>query len=426
MQFQACAYCDHPNPVGTNYCNDCGAALHLKPCRHCGAVAVAQARHCPACQAAFPVRPMIEVDIPWAVARHPHPRGEAGATEQPPATSSPAATHDSNTIDAASPALLATRRLIEKASERAGEHAAPAALVLPPRHDRDLQAPGRSLPRNPDRGDPAARFGPVDAMPVAARTRTAPLAPRAAAQPRRSQSLPVIVLSLIGLVIVVALLFLIDHAGTRDTVREVASPRKILLPQATEASPRAEAAAVPDPAVASTPTEAAAPDATEAVAAPTPTETAAAPDSTEAATKPAPAVAAAQPGPTEAAATPGPAVAATVLSAGSTDAAPPSAQAVAGPLPAMPVASSLAAGGDRLPGSFAASDSPSTPPGTMSTTDSLQSAGTPAQGDSPSPEAAASPARPASAGPDGPVVPAGTTGCRAELQALGLCGGVAQ
>ena len=66
MLFRACAYCDHPNPVGTNFCNDCGAALHLQPCRQCGAVSVIKARHCPSCKAPFPERPLIDVSIPWA------------------------------------------------------------------------------------------------------------------------------------------------------------------------------------------------------------------------------------------------------------------------------------------------------------------------------------------------------------------------
>ncbi len=66
MLFRACAYCDHPNPVGTNFCNDCGAALHLQPCRQCGAVSVVKARHCPSCKSPFPERPLIDVSIPWA------------------------------------------------------------------------------------------------------------------------------------------------------------------------------------------------------------------------------------------------------------------------------------------------------------------------------------------------------------------------
>jgi hypothetical protein len=33
-----CPYCDHVSPAGTKFCGECGAALHLMPCPHCGAV----------------------------------------------------------------------------------------------------------------------------------------------------------------------------------------------------------------------------------------------------------------------------------------------------------------------------------------------------------------------------------------------------
>jgi Double zinc ribbon len=33
-----CPYCDHVSPANSKFCNECGAALHLKPCPHCGAV----------------------------------------------------------------------------------------------------------------------------------------------------------------------------------------------------------------------------------------------------------------------------------------------------------------------------------------------------------------------------------------------------
>ncbi|MEJ6007261.1 zinc ribbon domain-containing protein [Paucibacter sp. AS339] len=33
-----CPYCDHVSPPDSKFCNECGAALHLQPCPHCGAV----------------------------------------------------------------------------------------------------------------------------------------------------------------------------------------------------------------------------------------------------------------------------------------------------------------------------------------------------------------------------------------------------
>ena len=228
MQFQACAYCDHPNPVGTNYCNDCGAALHLKPCRNCGAIAAAQARHCPACQAAFPVRPMVDVDIPWAV-----PADWTPVAGRSPAASNATSTEPRRTVadtGDASPAMLATKRLLEKAAERAGERADAKALVLPPRFDRPRGDAGHDFLHAEREAHAAMRTCPVDPAP-AAPIELAILAPRLAeGSSRRSQVIPVIVLSVLGLVVAVALLFLIDYAAMRDRVREVALPLKILHP----------------------------------------------------------------------------------------------------------------------------------------------------------------------------------------------------
>lgn len=45
-----CPYCDHVSPVGSKFCNDCGAALHLRPCPHCGSVNdITLNTHCSRC-----------------------------------------------------------------------------------------------------------------------------------------------------------------------------------------------------------------------------------------------------------------------------------------------------------------------------------------------------------------------------------------
>jgi hypothetical protein len=45
-----CPYCDHLSPAGSKFCNDCGAALHLRPCPHCGSVNdVTLNTHCSRC-----------------------------------------------------------------------------------------------------------------------------------------------------------------------------------------------------------------------------------------------------------------------------------------------------------------------------------------------------------------------------------------
>ena len=91
MLFQACAYCSHPNPLGTNFCNDCGAALHLQPCRRCGAVSVATATICRSCKQPFPERPVIDVAIPWAGAGDMRTKEGRPAVTVPPPISSIAA-----------------------------------------------------------------------------------------------------------------------------------------------------------------------------------------------------------------------------------------------------------------------------------------------------------------------------------------------
>lgn len=38
MTKRECPYCDHPNLASAKFCSACGAAMHLAPCPHCGAV----------------------------------------------------------------------------------------------------------------------------------------------------------------------------------------------------------------------------------------------------------------------------------------------------------------------------------------------------------------------------------------------------
>ena len=49
-----CAFCDHRNPAGAKFCNDCAAPLHLKPCSECDAVNHQTATNCYKCGAACP------------------------------------------------------------------------------------------------------------------------------------------------------------------------------------------------------------------------------------------------------------------------------------------------------------------------------------------------------------------------------------
>jgi hypothetical protein len=50
-----CPFCNHANPAGAKYCNDCGSPLHLKPCNHCEAINDEVASNCYKCGAEFPV-----------------------------------------------------------------------------------------------------------------------------------------------------------------------------------------------------------------------------------------------------------------------------------------------------------------------------------------------------------------------------------
>ena len=46
-----CAFCDHRNPAGAKFCNDCASPLHLKPCKRCDAVNDLAATNCYKCGA---------------------------------------------------------------------------------------------------------------------------------------------------------------------------------------------------------------------------------------------------------------------------------------------------------------------------------------------------------------------------------------
>ena len=49
-----CAFCDHRNPAGAKFCNDCASPLHLRPCNQCDAVNHQTATNCYKCGAACP------------------------------------------------------------------------------------------------------------------------------------------------------------------------------------------------------------------------------------------------------------------------------------------------------------------------------------------------------------------------------------
>ena len=89
---RVCPFCDHHNPAGAKFCNDCGSPLHLKPCNQCDAVNHQAATNCYKCGAecpalfttpeAMPVLPAADVTTPaWAT---PGDVGVAATVTQPP------------------------------------------------------------------------------------------------------------------------------------------------------------------------------------------------------------------------------------------------------------------------------------------------------------------------------------------------------
>ena len=49
-----CLVCDHVNPAGAKFCNDCGSPLHVKECSRCEAVNDRAAKNCFKCGTEFP------------------------------------------------------------------------------------------------------------------------------------------------------------------------------------------------------------------------------------------------------------------------------------------------------------------------------------------------------------------------------------
>ncbi len=89
---RVCPFCDHHNPAGAKFCNDCGSPLHLKPCNRCGAVNHQAATNCYKCGAecpasfttpkATPVLPAADVNTPPSAT--PGDGGVAATVTQPP------------------------------------------------------------------------------------------------------------------------------------------------------------------------------------------------------------------------------------------------------------------------------------------------------------------------------------------------------
>jgi len=57
-----CSFCEHANPTGAKFCNDCGSPLRLKPCERCDAINDLDATSCHQCGAEFDEGLAVDVD----------------------------------------------------------------------------------------------------------------------------------------------------------------------------------------------------------------------------------------------------------------------------------------------------------------------------------------------------------------------------
>src|SRR5882672_7167346 len=60
MSTLSCRFCEHRNPSGAKYCNECGSPLGLKPCPNCEALSDANAEQCHQCNLPFGATPVPE------------------------------------------------------------------------------------------------------------------------------------------------------------------------------------------------------------------------------------------------------------------------------------------------------------------------------------------------------------------------------
>lgn len=63
MSTLSCRFCEHRNPAGAKFCNECGSPLAFKPCPNCEAIADASAEQCHQCGTLFESIGMTEVEV---------------------------------------------------------------------------------------------------------------------------------------------------------------------------------------------------------------------------------------------------------------------------------------------------------------------------------------------------------------------------
>ena len=78
MSSIGCSFCQHANPAGAKFCNECGAVLRLQPCPHCDAINDRDAARCHHCDATLSGTVLREAAT---VGFDPMPGTPAGETE---------------------------------------------------------------------------------------------------------------------------------------------------------------------------------------------------------------------------------------------------------------------------------------------------------------------------------------------------------
>jgi len=66
LPYLQCLFCNHLNPAGASFCNNCGSQLHLQPCDRCGAINKRTEKGCHKCGASFtlPAAPGLNASVP--------------------------------------------------------------------------------------------------------------------------------------------------------------------------------------------------------------------------------------------------------------------------------------------------------------------------------------------------------------------------
>ena len=175
IPIRQCPYCDHVSPADSKFCNACGAALHLVPCPHCGAVNdITTTSACYRCHGELreSVAALTPAPAPVSVADAPAPPAEPELSPAETANdkiSPPSARQRPH-------ALIVGIVLIAFAA--ASYYAFRQRTALDVREPELAGAKGRAVPAdtNANTGAGIITKAPADAMPAA----TAPIAAGAA------------------------------------------------------------------------------------------------------------------------------------------------------------------------------------------------------------------------------------------------------